>query len=97
MPFCRKLLIRNREPPLGGVAIQRGVPGAVALDCFAAALLATTSEVLQETATRWATRNSLCKTPLYPVRTPSTSGRRIEMGPPHFETQSNRAPRPARQ
>jgi hypothetical protein len=36
-------LTRHREPPLGGVAIQNsGAPGAVAMDCFVAALLAMT-------------------------------------------------------
>jgi hypothetical protein len=58
-------LIRHREPPLGGlaiqdgVAIQGGVRGAVALDCFVAALLAMTWDVLQEASTRRAGRNSL--------------------------------------
>jgi hypothetical protein len=28
-------LIRHREPPLGGAAIQGGASGAEALDCFA--------------------------------------------------------------
>jgi hypothetical protein len=49
-------LIRHREPPLGGVAIQGGVRGAVALDCFVAALLAMTWEISQATGTRWARR-----------------------------------------
>jgi hypothetical protein len=53
-------LIRHREPPLGGVAIQRGARGAAALDCFVAALLAMTSEVLRQIATGRARRNTLC-------------------------------------
>ncbi len=48
----RRLLICHREPPLGGVAIQGGSGGAVALDCFVAALLAMTWEFLTDTATR---------------------------------------------
>jgi hypothetical protein len=51
-------LIRHREPPLGGAAIQSGASDALALDCFAAKpRLAMTLDVFQEIANGWPGRN----------------------------------------